>query len=116
MLGQTGGIVACVWFGGLLQWRAEQLLGQTVHCPVQPLLRDPASMEGRAIARPNSAAQTGGRPKTRFNGGPLQWRAEQLLGQTLAHLLLSVQGQLALRVNMGSGVVRVPEPRPCWNR
>ena len=87
-----------------LQWRAEQLLGQTApsgldpegspgfnggpsNCSAKPLLGDDvgggpggASMEGRAIARPNSRR---GNPRTgRLH--PLQWRAEQLLGQTSA--------------------------------
>ena len=88
-----------------LQWRAEQLLGQTPQCnrrwcvitfrfnggpsncsarpPVAVIglaWRTPASMEGRAIARPDlEEAATG------LTGiMSLQWRAEQLLGQTIA--------------------------------
>ena len=61
-------------------------------------------MEGRAIARPNSAAQTGGRPKT-----SLQWRAEQLLGQTIAlvpscaaAIKASMEGRAIARPNSGT--------------
>ena len=88
----------------LLQWRAEQLPGQTTstHRPMR-LLSLP-SMEGRAIARPNWRRRTysvaysppsmEGRAIARPNlEGPmgagktalgLQWRAEQLPGQTRA--------------------------------
>ena len=37
-----------------LQWRAGQLPGQTVACESAGVWPGPASMEGRAIARPNS--------------------------------------------------------------
>ena len=84
-----------------LQWRAEQLPGQTAatgfpqrrrwcfnggpsNCPAKPARPDHAggpellaSMEGRAIARPNWATWRE-QPCQR----PLQWRAEQLPGQT----------------------------------
>ena len=112
----------------LLQWRAEQLPGQTgavlrhplgwrhrfnggpSNCPAKPGLqavrerrRSCASMEGRAIARPNMdpittrsvvdcLASMEGRAIARPNStcsasvhagsSPLQWRAEQLPGQT----------------------------------
>ena len=61
-----------------LQWRAEQLPGQTSHSDeaIERTLRP--SMEGRAIARPNVIAS-----KYRVEGKcHLQWRAEQLPGQT----------------------------------
>ena len=86
----------------VLQWRAEQLLGQTSPQGDRSSPPPKASMEGRAIARPNRRRRWRGygRPSC-FNGGPsncsakldtseltrsevvaLQWRAEQLLGQT----------------------------------
>ena len=84
-----------------LQWRAEQLPGQPdptgvveqsddgfnggpSNCPAKPAScrypsqQAPASMEGRAIARPNRK-QPRGEPLNRHK---LQWRAEQLPGQT----------------------------------
>ena len=85
-----------------LQWRAEQSLGQTpaarsadvddlasmegraIARPNRPIGGDrgtvagKASMEGRAIARPNQGAH---RCPAALNSG-LQWRAEQSLGQT----------------------------------
>ena len=62
-----------------LQWRAEQLLGQTSTASGGPVPGVLASMEGRAIARPNLY-------RALEDTGPtysLQWRAEQLLGQTV---------------------------------
>ena len=87
-----------------LQWRAEQLPGQTGFGLGVEVGAPPPSMEGRAIARPNSPARRRSRPRHKsFNGGPsncpakqrpraqprlgvalLQWRAEQLPGQTMA--------------------------------
>ena len=88
--------------GTNLQWRAEQLPGQTRLRAFSPIVgRDP-SMEGRAIARPNRAAlavpadlripSMEGRaiarpnpkapPPCRSRSCFLQWRAEQLPGQT----------------------------------
>ena len=89
--------------GRWLQWRAGQLPGQTWsprrasrrpmpcfnggpgNCPAKLDLSphrdgmaDPASMEGRAIARPNPV-----NPLGRLPTDPLQWRAGQLPGQTL---------------------------------
>ena len=102
-----------------LQWRAEQLLGQTrspktaprwspsgfnggpSNCSAKrcadapiPADRHRASMEGRAIARPNDGSHSWpSLPKQ------LQWRAEQLLGQT--RLALDGVGQRPLRFNGG---------------
>ena len=107
-----------------LQWRAEQLPGQTATASLSdvsvfnggpsncPAKRDPsslivravavlASMEGRAIARPNGALHRSrqlhrpsmdeqlpgptqrGRPTTRFNGGPSNCPAKR--ARTLSH-------------------------------
>ena len=65
--------------GPELQWRAEQLLGQTRHHPSQQLPHSPASMEGRAIARPNRRRHPH-RPHPRggFNGGPSNCSAKPL--------------------------------------
>ena len=85
-----------------LQWRAEQLLGQTGGGALVGAHPRRPSMEGRAIARPNRCpSRPTGASRPTFNGGPsncsaklalavvyyvlrlaLQWRAEQLLGQT----------------------------------
>ena len=91
-------------WAGTLQWRAEQLPGQTrrlrlpgradhsgfnggpSNCPAKPgphgarrAREVPASMEGRAIARPNIV------DAPNLNSvHSLQWRAEQLPGQTRA--------------------------------
>ena len=63
----------------LLQWRAEQLLGQTSPTPQGGQAVTAAlQWRGRAIARPNSAGQVSSATVARR----LQWRAEQLLGQT----------------------------------
>ena len=62
----------------VLQWRAEQLLGQTVYLLREILAVLDASMEGRTIARPNWDRSS---IEPRFMYW-LQWRAEQLLGQT----------------------------------
>ena len=80
--------------GGVeLQWRAEQLPGQTRKLPpgFGYRWRIHASMEGRAIARPNlSPTSMGIRPLASMEGRvvpetrSLQWRAEQLPGQTVA--------------------------------
>ena len=71
----------------LLQWRAEQSLGQTRGVAEDVVYRLRASMEGRAIARPNMQ-ETSVKWKTPLL---LQWRAEQSLGQT-CHPLLQAQG------------------------
>ena len=69
--------------GMALQWRAGQLPGQTSRSPriVARLLRPepPASMEGRAIARPNIARVDGRRRSgwCGFNGGPGNCPAKQ---------------------------------------
>ena len=124
--GQTMRCASCSTWKSTLQWRAEQLPGQTsagridIHPAIRAsmegraiarpndsrrLLHDyrrDASMEGRAIARPNphrsaqaherGSASMEGRPIARPNLStsmltcgvlsPLQWRAEQLPGQT----------------------------------
>ena len=60
-----------------LQWRAGQLPGQTSP-PASASMRDQlASMEGRAIARPNQSVTSSA--AALFG---LQWRAGQLPGQT----------------------------------
>ena len=64
--------------GWLLQWRAEQLPGQTRILGLVMQKRIQASMEGRAIARPNR----GRSPRPQRGRPRLQWRAEQLPGQT----------------------------------
>ena len=135
LLGQTSrtrGPVSGCSTPSRLQWRAEQLLGQTTAsrpdsarrcsrfnggpsncsskrgCATVPTFaQQPASMEGRAIARPNtqSTAHLAGtllrasmegraiarpnsvRLKYRMPRSLLQWRAEQLLGQTAARTL-----------------------------
>ena len=99
---QTGPRAARSTSARRLQWRAEQLPGQTLE-PPRPLdARQPPSMEGRAIARPNtpltpvmsgcSDPSMEGRAIARPNPPRpslvqipaylLQWRAEQLPGQT----------------------------------
>ena len=102
MLGQTLGSITPCAVTLLLQWRAEQLLGQTGGLGETVRVGGQASMEGRAIARPNCGfvgdltsrlqASMEGRAIARPNsvritlsptdGPELQWRAEQLLGQT----------------------------------
>ena len=96
-----------------LQWRAEQLLGQTtlpMTIGVGALL---ASMEGRAIARPNAT-----RRHTTRRPHRLQWRAEQLLGQTgpvvvdgHRQRLASMEGRAIARPNRPRGV-RVGDRHP----
>ena len=66
----------------VLQWRAGQLPGQTRPGPQPALGALPASMEGRAIARPNPDTEEG--PVT---DEKLQWRAGQLPGQTCGRLM-----------------------------
>ena len=69
--GQTFHTILVGPYGSGLQWRAGQLPGQTQ--PGQLVLGDGevASMEGRAIARPNTPAMTStGSTPACFNGGP----------------------------------------------
>ena len=54
LLGQTLGSITPCAVTLLLQWRAEQLLGQTGGLGETVRVGGQASMEGRAIARPNS--------------------------------------------------------------
>ena len=111
-----------------LQWRAEQLLGQTRSRAVHGRLHLVASMEGRAIARPNqpvplrykhlNQASMEGRAIARPNWGVtqpcyrtkrgLQWRAEQLLGQTssMPGRLSSMPGGLQWRAEQLLGQTR----------
>ena len=83
-LGQTvWTALNCSCIPAALQWRAEQLLGQTAgRLRGRIVLRGTmASMEGRAIARPDANSGY----YQRRDAAPcrvLQWRAEQLLGQT----------------------------------
>ena len=76
--GQTGGPFRAQEAAGRLQWRAGQLPGQTGRQSGDPRHGPFASMEGRAIARPNSGiiVTLGSGPRS------LQWRAGQLPGQT----------------------------------
>ena len=70
MPGQTIEIVVCALLTRDLQWRAGQLPGQTRVRPARPDTGDP-SMEGRAIARPNTATWSSrGMRSASFNGGP----------------------------------------------
>ena len=109
-----------------LQWRAGQLPGQTTRLARHLATFDPASMEGRAIARPNlsgdhtalraARASMEGRAIARPNDvgdltaiktlKTLQWRAGQLPGQTrqrecsaLGHRLASMEGRAIARPN-----------------
>ena len=84
LLGQTSATTATRLIRpcSRLQWRAEQLLGQT--CGLATAFNGGgslgrASMEGRAIARPNFPLTA---DSCHGVAVPLQWRAEQLLGQT----------------------------------
>ena len=70
----------------LLQWRAEQLIDQTQDFELALLLDRVASMEGRAIARPNEDVGRRVVHPQRL----LQWRAEQLLDQTTWMLAIAV--------------------------
>ena len=62
----------------MLQWRAEQWLGQTRRTEQPAHLSARASMEGRAMARPDLRVLDPGDSYYLT----LQWRAEQWLGQT----------------------------------
>ena len=87
----------------LLQWRAGQLPGRTPHATTlatTPRIR--ASMEGRAIARPNLS----GGCACSYVDGPLQWRAGQLPGRTggcaehvVAAGVASMEGRAIARPN-----------------
>ena len=90
------------WTANRLQWRAGQLSGRTHIVTSRPEGGALASMEGRAIVRPNpTGTRLGLFSTSRFNGGPgncpaeppnansfgpssrrLQWRAGQLSGRT----------------------------------
>ena len=61
-----------------LQWRAGQLPGQTASDAPERGWQHEPSMEGRAIARPNSVMSRG----STVSSVNLQWRAGQLPGQT----------------------------------
>ena len=142
---------------GMLQWRAGQLPGQTRpcrslagngragfnggpgNCPAKPLFvtlkktNCVASMEGRAIARPNLRSQrTALQCVAGFNGGPgncpaklqvpgvadstsqvLQWRAGQLPGQTCRRRRTSRTGSRCF--NGGPGNCPAKPPR-VWNQ
>ena len=63
----------------MLQWRAGQLPGQTEQAFNAAFHVVFASMEGRAIARPNWIT----RPRNLPARLELQWRAGQLPGQTV---------------------------------
>ena len=121
-----------------LQWRAEQLPGQTRRGPFQGVGHTPASMEGRAIARPNHTRPLRSRLSSRLQWRAeqlpgqtsachptfavdlsLQWRAEQLPGQTklkrlehLANKIASMEGRAIARPNVRRGDRRAP--CVCW--
>ena len=59
-----------------------------------------ASMEGRAIARPNMIVELHRHPR-RSPTPSLQWRAEQLLGQTRIRRSPTVDGRAVRRFNGG---------------
>ena len=116
------------WMESWLQWRAEQLPGQTVAEPRVVMGGHVASMEGRAIARPNQprryhrgrglrASMEGraiARPNvTRTQTGlaestVLQWRAEQLPGQTRPR----VGGIGSFSIGFNGGPSNCPAKRP----
>ena len=82
MPGQTMSRFNCSrYLPGWLQWRAGQLPGQTARLR-RASTRSPttASMEGRAIARPNVSTTFVGAAGVPCSA--LQWRAGQLPGQT----------------------------------
>ena len=69
--GQTGAPTGGCPSGRPLQWRAGQLPGQTRRDAQRQSERRKASMEGRAIARPNPATSRNRRRRVPgFNGGP----------------------------------------------
>ncbi len=109
-----------------LQWRAGQLPGRTPQPSAALRRAHGASMEGRAIARPNPyGGDRRGGLRGRFNGGPgncpaelptldlpggvqsrLQWRAGQLPGRTRSWsevfglwVLASMEGRAIARPN-----------------
>ena len=107
--GQLPGQTTATWLSGnpmtnLLQWRAGQLPGQTrVAAKVLGWTRL-ASMEGRAIARPNCGGHVGAGVLR-----SLQWRAGQLPGQTMTRMALfgdseaaSMEGRAIARPNLAS--------------
>ena len=88
-----------------LQWRAEQLLGQTLRLrSTSSTATYLASMEGRAIARPNGAAQMS-KPEVqdpaRFNGGPSNCLAkpDRPVGGVGRPVLASMEGRAIARPN-----------------
>ena len=117
-----------------LQWRAGQLPGQTRrrrrrarsappsfnggpgNCPAKPRRRrgvhravQGASMEGRAIARPNHRRHHRSRRRPRW----LQWRAGQLPGQTVAGCAtMGCMDTLQWRAGQLPGQTFVAECRP----
>ena len=116
-----------------LQWRAGQLPGRTTADDARSDGIGDASMEGRAIARPdrrandrhcadgrrfnggpgNCPAGRGHAPRTRLRSASLQWRAGQLPGRTptlepadkLAHAA-SMEGRAIARPDRGVGLAR----------
>ena len=65
-----------------LQWRAGQLPGRTSRGRYVPQQRGSASMEGRAIARPDRRARSALRRRSRcFNGGPGNCPAGRVCGK-----------------------------------
>ena len=139
MLGRTGSLAATSSVGSALQWRAEQLLGQTAshhrrpgprrarfnggpsNCSAKrdhrqgPLRRcRHASMEGRAIARPNQHRVTAcERPHHRAS---MEGRAIARPNQDLAGggegLLVraSMEGRAIARPNEGSTLYQIFKP------
>ena len=91
--GQTWASMATVTGWVWLQWRAGQLPGQTP-CPgTKVAVLTQASMEGRAIARPNSGVRwPGRRPQRGFNGGPGNCPAKRSTCRSVALVVRSFNG------------------------
>ena len=85
-----------------LQWRAGQLPGQTTHALCECCAALKPSMEGRAIARPNTShpPRTPSPPHT-FNGGPGNCPAKRHRRSRAAHLAAgpSMEGRAIARPN-----------------
>ena len=85
-----------------LQWRAEQLPGQTAHRYGHYGLAWLPSMEGRAIARPNKTHTAPHHRRTQtFNGGPSNCPAKHVGGLSLTDrsAVPSMEGRAIARPN-----------------
>ena len=96
-----------------LQWRAGQLPGRTCNQRCSRGRVPTASMEGRAIARPNAMFSASSRNATTS----LQWRAGQLPGRTPSvgwairqRILASMEGRAIARPNCSSDLVGLTCP------